>query len=168
MPLAIREQRRDDKQIKYQPALFRFDATPDFQRLLALRQVQRQPSERRNVLRRVSAHDRAPVLPERRARRPVKTVLNPPMLSDCPRNPVRLVRVDSIIAAPFMFAHSPRSFACPTTDGVDAAQASAALYAPMPLVHGLEYVMLYAGEPRPLAVFRRLRLCRPTAATGSS
>ena len=52
-----------------------------------------------------------------------------------------------------MFAHSPRSFAYPTTDGADVAQAAAALVAPMPLVHGLENVMLHSGEPRSLAVF---------------
>ena len=52
-----------------------------------------------------------------------------------------------------MFSHSPRSFACPTTDGAEVAQASAALYSPVSFVHGLENVMLDAGEPRPLAVF---------------
>ena len=62
-------------------------------------------------------------------------------------------RVDSIIAALFMFAHSPRSFACPTTDGAEVAQAAAALDAPVSFVHGLENVMFDAGEPRSLAVF---------------
>ena len=52
-----------------------------------------------------------------------------------------------------MFAYSPRSFACPTTDGADVAQAAAALYAPVSLVHCLENVMLHSGEPRSLAVF---------------
>ena len=52
-----------------------------------------------------------------------------------------------------MFAHSPRSFACPTTDGVDVAQASAALYSPVSFVHGLENDVVHSGEPRPLAVF---------------
>ena len=52
-----------------------------------------------------------------------------------------------------MFAKSPRSFACPTADGAEVVQASAALYSPARLVHGLENVMLDAGEPRPLAVF---------------
>ena len=61
--------------------------------------------------------------------------------------------MDSTIAALFVFAYSPRSFARPTMDGADVARASAALHSPSSLVHGLENVMLYAGEPRPLAVF---------------
>ena len=40
---------------------------PDFQRLLPLRQIQRQSPKRRHVLRRVSDPDHAPVLPEWRA-----------------------------------------------------------------------------------------------------
>ena len=42
-----------------------------------------------------------------------------------------------------------RSFACPTADGADAAQASATIDASMPLVHGLGNVMFDAGELRP-------------------
>ena len=63
--------------------------------------------------------------------------------------------MNSIIAALVMFARSPRSFACPTADGADVAQASAALHSPASLVHGLENAMLDAGEPRSLAVFER-------------
>ena len=48
------------------------------------------------------------------------------------------------------------SAACPTTDGVDVAQAASALDAPMSLVRGLVNVMLHAGEPRPLAVLGRV------------
>ena len=52
-----------------------------------------------------------------------------------------------------MFAHSLRSFACSTTYAAEVEHASAALDAPVSFVHGLENVMLDAGEPRPLAVF---------------
>ena len=41
-----------------------------------------------------------------------------------------------------------------STDWAVVAQAAAALDAPVSFVHGLENVMLDAGEPRPLAVFK--------------
>ena len=115
--------------------------------------------------------DRAPVLPERRAQSPVKTVLNSPMLPHGAQNPVRPSRqagyevppVNRSLAVhpPSGLYHRHAAHVRPLAPVVHVSDdrrsgrrpASAALDAPMPLVHSLETVMFDSREPRSLAVF---------------